>query len=60
MLKVCTTKSVPDGGFEGKARCPHCGKMLFGIKYINGASILQLRCPRCKSYVDIDLSGIAE
>lgn len=37
--------------------CPVCGQKLTDIKYVDGVSVLRIKCRRCKKYISVDLIG---
>lgn len=38
--------------------CPSCKKRLFNVEFAKGAFIVKMKCPRCKSYIDIQATGV--
>lgn len=57
MIKVRAERTDVETVSVDKARCPICDKMLFGIEYVKGVTMLRAKCPRCKNYINIDLTG---
>lgn len=39
-------------------RCPACGRKLSEITYARGILLLRIKCPKCKTFVNIDIAGV--
>lgn len=38
-------------------RCPSCGRKLSEVTYARGVLLLRIKCPKCKTFVNIDIAG---
>ena len=57
MIKVHTDISDIEVMIKEKVRCPVCGKMMFDLRHAKGIIMLRVKCPRCKSYINVDVAG---
>lgn len=57
MIKTKSEASSIETEVIEKVKCPCCGKMLFDIRYAKGILMLRTKCTRCKSYIDVDITG---
>ncbi len=58
MIKVKTETSDIETETVKEARCPVCGCLLMDVRFVKGALIVRVKCPRCKSYVNVDIVGV--
>ena len=58
MLKV-RAEAVEPFEIERKedVRCPACGRKLSEVSYVRGVAMLRIKCPKCRTYVNIDITG---
>lgn len=59
MLKI---KAEPVYRLEGlvikDVRCPSCGRKLSEVTYARGVLLLRTKCPKCKTFINIDIAGV--
>ena len=57
MIKIKSEKTEIETGVIEKVRCPVCGRMIFDLRYAKGIFMLRSKCPKCKSYINVDITG---
>ena len=59
MLKVKTEPAWELEAVKAKdVRCPACGRKLSEVTYARGVVLLRVKCPKCKTFVNVDVSGV--
>lgn len=58
MLKI--RASIDDENPEIRTKmveCPVCNKKMADVQYLSGIAMLRIKCPRCKHYIKINITG---
>ena len=58
MLKIRTEAVEPiEIIHKQDVRCPSCGRKLSEVSYVKGVVLLRIKCPKCRTFVNIDITG---
>ena len=57
MIKIKSEATPIETEIKEKVRCPLCRRMLFDVRFAKGILMLKVKCTKCKSYIDVDITG---